>query len=256
VLDARGPNNSIVQGAASSLLAVIEAATVIERGLADAMLAGGSGTLVANSSLPFRGWEQLSQWNGPPEGASRPFDARRSGIVPGEGAATILLESREHAERRGAKLLARIAGFGRRFEPVRPGQPLAGAAIEQSLDAAMNGAGMQPADVGHVNAHGEGSVGFDAVEARAIHKVLGEVPVTAPKSYFGDLGAGSGAVELAASVLALMHGRVPPTLNYESPDPACPINVIHGAPLASDKPAIVLNQSSTGQAAAVVLARP
>ncbi len=256
VHDARGPNNSIVQGAASSLLAVIEAATCIERGLADAMLAGGSGTLVGNSCLPFRGWEHLTKWTGPPAEASRPFDAGRSGIVPGEGAATLVLESREHAQRRGATILANIAGFGRRFAPPRRGQPVNSKAIEGAIAAALSSADIQPGDIGHVNAHGESSSTSDAVEAQAIQSTLGNVPVLAPKSYFGDLGAGSGAVELVISVLALVHDRVPPTLNYQAPDAACPVNVIHGSPLVGASPtAVVLNHSSTGQAAAVALTR-
>jgi 3-oxoacyl-[acyl-carrier-protein] synthase II len=255
--DARGPNNSIVQGGASSLLAIGEAMMVIERGLADAMIAGGSGASVSFNSLPFRGWEQLSKWPGDPAGASRPFDAQRSGMVPGEGSGAFVLESREHAELRGAKILARLAGFASRFEPVRTGQRLQGTAIRQSIQAALAAAKLTAADVGHVNAHGESSVKHDRVEAQAIRDTLGNTPVTALKSYFGDLGAGSGAVEMAASVLALVHGRVPPTLNYETPDPACPIHVVRGGPLTGAKPAaVVLNQSSTGQAAAVVLTEP
>jgi 3-oxoacyl-[acyl-carrier-protein] synthase II len=94
----------------------------------------------------------------------------------------------------------------------------------------------------------------DRIEARAIYDCLGDVPVTAPKSYFGCLGAGTGAVEMACSVLAVARGQVPPTLNYEQPDPTCPVNVIHGAPLPVEKPfSLLLNQSETGQAAAVVL---
>jgi 3-oxoacyl-[acyl-carrier-protein] synthase II len=256
-LDARGPNNSIVEGGASSLLAVIEAVKVIERGQADAMLAGGGGSLVATSCTPFRGWEQLSKWAGPPAGASRPFDAQRTGIVPGEGAATLVLETRSSAEKRGAKILARIAGTARTFEPTPAGKALTGSAIQRSITGALQAASLQPADVGHVNANGEGSITADAVEAQAIHRVLGDVPVTAIKSYFGDLGAGSGAVELLASVLAISEGCVPPTLNYETADPACPVNVIHGQPLATDKRvAVALNQSNTGQAAAVVLCAP
>ena len=255
--DARGPNNSIVQGGASSLLAIGEAMMVIQRGLADAMIAGGSGANVSFNSLPFRGWEQLSRWQGEPAGASRPFDRQRSGIVPGEGSAAFVLETREHAERRGAKVLARLAGFASRFEPVRSGQRARGTAIGQSIEAALAVAGLAASDVGHVNAHGESSIEHDRVEAQAIHAALGDVPVAAYKSYFGDLGSGSGAVELAASVLALVHGRVPPTLNYESPDPACPVNVIHADPLVGARPtAIALNQSTTGQAAAAVLTQP
>jgi 3-oxoacyl-[acyl-carrier-protein] synthase II len=256
-LDARGPNNSIVQGGASSLLAVVEAVKVIERGQADAMLTGGSGSLVATSCLPFRGWEHLSKWNGTPAGASRPFDAQRSGIVPGEGAATLVLETRASAEKRGATILARIAGTARTFEAPRPGQAITGSAIERSITGALAAASLTAADVGHVNANGDGSVAADAVEAQAIHRVLGNVPVTAPKSYFGDLGAGSGAVELLASVLASADGRVPPTLNYDTPDPACPVNVIRGQPLATEnRVGVVLSQSNTGQAAAVVVCAP
>jgi len=255
--DARGPNNSIVQGGASSLLAIGEAMMVLARGHADAMIAGGSGANVSFNSLPFRGWEQLSKWHGEPAGASRPFDAQRSGVVPGEGSGALVLETRAHAERRGAKILARLAGFASRCEPVQSGRPAQGAAIRQSIEAALAAAEMKPADIGHVNAHGEGSIEQDRIEAQAIRATLGDVPVTALKSYFGDLGSGSGAVELAASVLALIHGRVPPTLNYESPDPACPINVIHGGPLVGAKPtALILNQSTTGQAAAIVLTEP
>lgn len=256
-LDARGPNNSIVQGGVSSLLAICEAMMNIERGQADVMIAGGSGSSVSFNSLPFRGWEQLSQWPGEPAGASRPFEAQRCGVVPGEGSAALVLESREHAEKRGARMLARVAGFASRFEPVVAGQPLRGTAIRQSITAALASADLTAAQVGHVSAYGESSVEHDRVEARAIRDTLDNVPVTAPKSYFGDLGAGSGAVELAANVLALVHGRVPPTLNYETPDPECPVNVVHGSSqLVSQPTAVVLSQSSTGQAAAVVLTCP
>jgi 3-oxoacyl-[acyl-carrier-protein] synthase II len=253
--DARGPNNSIVEGGVSSLLAVSEAASVIERGQADVMLAGGSGSATSFSCMPFRGWEPLAKWRGEPVAACRPFDARRSGIVPGEGAGVLLLEAREVAEARGANILARIAGYSSRFEaPPGPWQPRSGRAIRQSIEAALQSAGLQPADIGHVNAHGESSIAEDRAEAQAICAVLGDVPVTALKSYFGDCAAGSGAIELIGSVLALVHGRVPPTLNYDEPDPECPVNVVTGNPLSlAKRTAIALNQSLTGQAAAVVV---
>jgi 3-oxoacyl-[acyl-carrier-protein] synthase II len=255
--DARGPNNSVVAGGVSSLLAISEAASVIERGLADVMLAGGSGSATSFSCMPFRGWEQLATWRGEPHEACRPFEARRSGIVPGEGAGVLLLEAREFAEARGASVLARIAGSSSRFEaPPGPWQPRTGRAIRQSIEAALHAADMRPVDIGHVNAHGESSVAEDRAEAQAIRGVLGEAPVTALKSYFGDCAAGSGAIELIGSVLALLHGRVPPTLNYDEPDPECPVNVVGRQPQPLEKPtAIVLNQSLTGQAAAVVLVR-
>ena len=256
VHDARGPNNSIVQGGASSLLAMMEAAMAIQRGHADVMLSGGSGSSAELTGLAFRGWEQHSQWKGDPAGASRPFEAQRCGIVVGEGAATFVLEERGHAERRGAKILGRIAGFASRYDP--PGGwnvPRSGQGIKHSIAGALAAAGMKPADIGHVNAHGDSSVRGDRVEAQVIRELLGDVPVTAIKSYFGDLGAGSGAVELAASVLGLAAGHVPPTLNYEVPDPACPVNVIHDKPLPADKKVVLkLNQSLTGQAVAMVIA--
>jgi 3-oxoacyl-[acyl-carrier-protein] synthase II len=250
--DARGPNNSIVQGGASSLLAVIEASYVLERGHADAMIAGGSGAPLSINALTFRPWDDFSKWQGPADRAPRPLDARRDGMVPGEGSACLVLETREHAERRGARILARIAGFASRFE--KP--PIRGGALASAMQGALAQAGVTRDCVAHVKAHAGGSVELDAVEAQAIRQTLGDVPVTAPKSFFGDLGAGSGAVELAACALALSQGRVPRTLNYEVPDPRCPVNVVHGESLASDKPAAVaLNLSHTGQAAAVVLVR-
>jgi 3-oxoacyl-[acyl-carrier-protein] synthase II len=255
--DARGPNNSIVEGGASSLLAIIEAASAIERGHADVMLAGGSGSIASFSCLPFRGWKQLSKWDGQPAAASRPFDARRSGLVPGEGAAMLLLESRDHAQLRGAKILARLAGRASSFEP--PGNPWAertGRAIKQSIVAAMADAEISPADLGHVNAHGESTIAQDRQEAQAIRETLGDVPVIALKSYFGDLAAGSGAVEAVGSLLAMEHGQLPPVLNYEHPDPACPINVVSGQMQPLEKPAaLLLNQSNTGQSAAIVFIR-
>jgi 3-oxoacyl-[acyl-carrier-protein] synthase II len=255
--DAQGPNNSIVAGGVSSLLAIAEAAAIIRRGQADAMLAGGSGSMASVSSLPFRGWRHLSTWEGQPAESLRPFDAQRCGTVPGEGAGVLLLESREHAQRRGARPLARIAGWASRCQP--PAAPWAvrsGRGIEQAIVAALRSAGFDPSAIDHVNAHGEGSLAEDRIEAEAIRATLGGVPVTAFKSYFGDLGAGSGAVELIGSILALVHGQTPPTRNCEQPDPACPVDVIRHAPRPVERPAVLaLNQSWTGQVAAVVLAR-
>ena len=126
--------------------------------------------------------------------------------------------------------------------------------MRQAIRAALSGAGLEPTDIGHVNAHGVSTIEMDRAEATAIAGELGNVPVTAPKSGFGHLGAGGGAVELAASVLGMERGLVPPTLNYEHPDPACPVNVVHGEPLAG-RPgtAVAVNLCSTGQAVAVAL---
>jgi 3-oxoacyl-[acyl-carrier-protein] synthase II len=128
-------------------------------------------------------------------------------------------------------------------------------AVRRAIVAALEHADLRPGDIGHVNAHGLSTIGDDRSEAEAIRDTLRDVPVTAPKSYFGNFGAGGGAVEMAVSLFSLMEKQIVPTLNYERPDPACPVNVVHGEPLPSDKPtALVLNHSGTGQAAAVALA--
>jgi 3-oxoacyl-[acyl-carrier-protein] synthase II len=254
--DARGPNNSIVEGGVSSLLAVSEATAAIERGHADAMLAGGSGSMASFSCLPFRGWAQLSKWQGDPASASRPFDSKRCGLVPGEGAGVMLLEAREHAERRGARILGRIAGYASRFEPpATPWAKRSERAIVHSITAALTSANLQPADIGHVNAHGEATIEQDRLEAAAIRETLGDVPVTALKSYFGDLAAGSGAVELIGSILALGKDKIPPTRNCDEPDPGCPIQVVRAWQAMERKAVLALNQSNTGQTAAVVVVR-
>ena len=255
--DARGPNNSVIEGGASSLLAFLEASQVIIRGHADVMICGGSGSSVNIGALAFRGWKHLSQSPGPADETPRPFDARRDGTVPGEGSGMYILEAREHAEARGAKILARFLGGSQLFEPEVTGQPQRGTAIAGTISAVLARANIRPHDIGFVSASASGSPEGDAVEAQAIERTLGQVPVTAFKSYFGDIGAGSGSVELVASILALQNGSVPPTRNYLQPDKACPVNVVRGELLPLEKQVfLALNQSTTGQAATVVLAAP
>jgi 3-oxoacyl-[acyl-carrier-protein] synthase II len=198
-----------------------------------------------------------SQRHDDPAGASRPFDANRDGIVNSEGAAAVILEPESRAEDRGAKVLARVLGSASAFEPHRNGQALKGTAIRHVIDSALKAAGLKPNDVGFVVAHGASTINDDRVEAQAIRETLGDVPVTAPKSLFGHLGAGSGSLEMVLCVLAFWHGLVPPTLNYEHPDPQCPINVVHGQALPLGRPtALILSHSPNGQAVAVVLGGP
>jgi 3-oxoacyl-[acyl-carrier-protein] synthase II len=255
--DARGPNNTITLDEVSSLLALQEAVQVIQRGAADAMLTGGTGTRVNLTRILYRGDSRWSHRHDAPAAACRPFDADRDGGVIGEGAAAFLLERREHAEARGATILARVlacsAGFGRKANAYYPTRD----AVEISLRHALDQAGLAPGDIGHVNAQGSSMPDPDRVEAQAIRNVLGDCAVTAPRSFFGCLGSGSGAVEMVASVQALAEGVVPPTLNFETPDPECPVNVIHGDPQPVERPfAMLLNQAETGQAVAAILAAP
>jgi len=251
--DARGPNNTISLGDVSPLLAVAEAADVIRRDQADVMIVGGTGTRLNVTDFLWRGAERVAcNGAGPPATVCRPFDARRSGMVYGEGAAQIVLESRDHAARRGARSIARVAATASRCELSADDKRPTGDAVRRTIRAALALADMEPSEIGHVNAHGNSTREDDSIEAQAIRDVLGNVAVTAPKSYFGNLGPGSGMVELVISLLALQHERVPPTLNYETPDPECPVEVVTDLQPTDRTSFIKLNHNTTGQAAAVV----
>ncbi|HQU43725.1 MAG TPA: beta-ketoacyl-[acyl-carrier-protein] synthase family protein [Pirellulales bacterium] len=255
--DARGPNNSHSLAEASSLMALGEAVRVIERGDADVMIGGGTASRIHPVLWVRSMLQEVTRRRDEPERLSRPFDASRDGFVNGEGAAALVLERREHAAARGAKMFARIVGYGTSHERRFDGRPPEGGATRRAIVAALRSAGLRPSDIGHVNAHGLSTIGDDRAEAQAIRAELGDVPVTAPKSYFGNLSSGTGAVEAVASVLALVHGRVPVTLNYERPDPACPVHVVAGRPLTGCKPtALLLNHSVMGQAVAMVISAP
>lgn len=252
--DARGPNNTICQGDISSQLALIEAASIIARGQADVMITGGSSSRLSVTTMLYHGTDHLSSRVDCPAQACRPFDATRDGTVHGEGAAAFVLESEEHAVARGAPILARICSWGLSFGDQPTGDRSKRHAIRRSIEKSLERAALQPADVGHVNAHAGGLRDDDAIEAAAIAQVLGDVPVTAPKSFFGTIGSAGGAVEMAASLLALQHGQVPVTLNYSNPDPDCPVRVVHDEPMVARHPtAIVVSRANTGQVATLVL---
>lgn len=255
VQDARGPNNTIHQGDVSGLQAIVEAARVIQRGAADVMIAGG-----ASSRATPLDWAihcvvgRLSRRNDDPATVLRPFDADRSGEVYGEGAAVFVLESRRHAEARHARVLARLLGLGVACEAYH-GRAVQGIGLRRAMALALKEARLSPAGIGHVNAHGMSTLADDPVEAHAIRDVAPNVPVTAPRSYFGNLGAAAGAMELAASVFSFASGLVPKTLNYQRPDPECPVPVIREEHLTASRPsALAVNWTRIGQAAAIVLA--
>jgi 3-oxoacyl-[acyl-carrier-protein] synthase II len=255
--DARGPNNTVTLGEVSTLSAFCEATRVLRRGQADAMIAGGVGGKIHPAYWARHQVMGYSQHNGDPAAACRPFDALRDGLVYGEGSGALILETQQHAQRRGTPVLARILGFAATFEPCHDGQLCQGTAIRHAILAALRAAEMTPADLGYVIAHGSSTVNSDRIEAQAIQATLGDVPVTAPKSYFGYLGAAAGALEAVLGVLAFAQGLVPPTLNYEHPDPQCPINVVHGQPLPIGRPnVLILSHSPQGQAVALVLGGP
>ena len=255
-LDARGPSNSITLCRCSSLAAIIEAARTIERGSADVMVGGGCGNRI-NQDFQTR---TRSYFTAPrrddPASLPRPFDADRCGSVMGEGAGAFVLESREFAEARGAKIYATVKGFAQANEPTLHETRPTGMAIQRSIRSALQRADLKPSDIGLVNPDGLGAEHDDRVEAEAIRATLGDIPVSATKGNFGDLGSGTGAVELAAAVLAMQTGTIPPTRNHEKTAADCPINVVHGQPGTLNTSAILkMNQTRMGRAFTIVLTR-
>ena len=229
--DLRGPSNSLTLREASGHLAVGEACVTIQRGMADIMVAGATGTRVhpmktvhaiqtEQVALPDGDMDDPTCW-------SRPFDRSRKGMVLGEGAAVLILEELSHAERRGASILAEVVGHAAGAAVDLGGIGRLRAALSNVYRLAIDAAGITPSDLGHVHAHGLSTLTGDREEAAALGDVLSDavprIPVVAAKSHFGNLGAGSGLVECIASILAVQHGELFPLLNYEIADEACPV---------------------------------
>jgi 3-oxoacyl-[acyl-carrier-protein] synthase II len=253
--DARGPNNTVTLRRCSGLAAISEAVRTIERGQADAMICGGSGNRMnplflarskTHNLVPTANENAVSH--------PRPYDANRRGTVLSEGAGALIIESRETADARGAKQFARVLGFSSTFEPAVYQVPLTGHAIRAAIRQAMRDANCKPEELSHVNSDGLGGIWEDRIEAEAIHDELGDVPVTSPKGNFGDSGSGSGTIELIASLIGLQKGLIPPTLNCDNIDPACPIRVVHGLPQPCQKTKVLsLNHTRSGRSVAVVV---
>jgi 3-oxoacyl-[acyl-carrier-protein] synthase II len=257
--DLRGPNNSLTMREAAGNLAIGESFRTIQRGHATLMVAGATGTrILPMQAIHALQTEQMARDNGDPAKASRPFDKGRTGMVAGEGAGMIVLEELESARSRGAEIYAEVRGLGSAniSDPQLRGR--CDAALARAMRAALADAGASPDEVGHVNAHGLSTIERDADEARAIREVFGEradrLPVCAPKSNFGNLGAGSGVVELAASVLALREGRLPRVLNYETPDSECPLAVVNDDQTPPGRSFLNLSVTPQGQAAVLYVA--
>lgn len=255
--DLRGPNNSLTMREAASNLAVGEAFRTITRGHAELMVAGATGTRVhPMKAVHAIQSEQLATNGSDPTKAARPFDLHRQGMVLGEGAAAVVLEDLEHAKARGATIYAEIVGHGSSQVSDRHSVAHRKQALANAIRMTLADAKATIDDVGHIHAHGLGSKNCDAEEAQAIREVFDAradtLPVTAAKSYFGNLGAGSGLVEMIASMLALQNGKLFPILNYETPDPECPI-VAAKSGMSPGRSFLNLNVTPQGQASAVMV---
>ncbi|HKD37096.1 MAG TPA: beta-ketoacyl-[acyl-carrier-protein] synthase family protein [Pirellulales bacterium] len=258
--DLRGPNNSITHREAAANLAVAEAFHTITRGSADIMAAGATGTRVhPMKSVHAAQQEELASNGVAPERASRPFDLHRNGMVLGEGAGLVVLEELESAKARGATIYGEIVGTGSSQATDKNYVARRDVALANVMRRALAEAIATPADVGHIHAHGLSTHTSDADEAKAIRDVFSDladrIPVTAAKSNFGNLGAGSGIVELIASSLALQNNRLPPILNYETPDPECPITPADADHAKPGDSFINLSVTPQGQASAIMVRR-
>jgi 3-oxoacyl-[acyl-carrier-protein] synthase II len=226
----RGPNYCTVSACASSAHAVGLAYRSIRTGEADVMIAGGTeATITPLCVAGFAAMKALSTRNDEPEKASRPFDAKRDGFVLGEGSGMVILESLEHARARGARILAELKGFGQSADAYHMTAPAPeGAGAQIAMREALADAGLAPEDIDYVNAHGTSTPANDATETTAIKAVFGDrahqIVVGSTKSMTGHTLGAAGAVETVISALVCREGRIPPTINYEEPDPACDLN--------------------------------
>ena len=261
MLGLRGPNTSINSACASATDALGQAFNMIRSGAADILLAGGTEAIITPVAVATMGlMGALSKgYNDTPQKASRPFDLHRDGFVLGEGAGVMVMESLEHAQARGAQILAEYAGQGWSFDaaddaaPDAEGQSLA-------MKRALKSAELAPPEIGWLNAHGTGTPYNDKTETAAIKLAFGEaayrVPISSTKSMTGHLAAAAGAIEAVASVLAIRDNMIPPTINLDTPDPECDLDYTPNTARAAQVDAVLSNSFGMGgQNAALVLRR-
>jgi 3-oxoacyl-[acyl-carrier-protein] synthase II len=227
-----GPNMAVVSACASGTNALGEASEIIRRGSADVLLSGGTEAVIVPIAMAGLGvMTALSTHNEEPERASRPFDLNRDGFVMGEGAAILVLESLEHAQARGARIVGEISGYGASNDAYHISAPAEnGAGAVLCMRNALKSAGLSADDIGYINAHGTSTVLNDKSETAAIKTVFGEnayrIPVSSTKSMTGHLLGAAGALEALICVKVLQDSILPPTINYETPDPECDLDYV------------------------------
>jgi 3-oxoacyl-[acyl-carrier-protein] synthase II len=253
-LGIHGPGFSVASACATGAHAIGEAMRMIDRGEADAVVAGGTeAALVGLCLAAFRRMGALSR-----EGISRPFDVRRDGFVMGEGAAVLVLEREEHARARGVQIFARVTGYGASNDAFHITQPEEnGRGAIEAMELALKDADLAPSDVGYINAHGTSTPINDHVETKALRQVMGDdgPPVSSCKGAIGHTLGAAGAIEALACVQALHRGALPPTLGLEQIDPECDADHIAGAPREAPDLKVALSNSFGfgGQNATLVL---
>jgi 3-oxoacyl-[acyl-carrier-protein] synthase II len=258
---ARGVNYTPTSACASGATAVGEAFRNIRHGYQDAVIAGGTEASLCGLGVGgFIAMRALSTRNDEPERASRPFDRGRDGFVVAEGAGVVVLESLEHATARGARILAEVIGYGASADAFHITAPAPGGeGAMRCIQQALGDAGIAPSEVGYINAHGTATQYNDASESEAIRKVFGAhadaVAVSSTKSMTGHTLGAAGGIEAVYTVLALDRRRLPPTINYEEPDPACDLDYVPNAPRDTDARVALSNSFGFGGANACLVFR-
>jgi 3-oxoacyl-[acyl-carrier-protein] synthase II len=228
----RGPVSNCLTACAASSQAIGEAYEWIKRGDADLALSGGSHSMIYPLGLAGFGLlKALSTHNEEPQKASRPFDSKRDGFVLGEGAGAVILEDLSHALKRRARIYGEVVGYGSTTDAYRmTDMDPEGTGAARAMEIALAKGGLRPEDVDYINAHGTATVVNDAIETMVIKKVMGplasKVPISSIKSMLGHMIAAAGAVEVIACLMAMRDGVIPPTINYEEPDPECDLDYV------------------------------
>ena len=249
---AKGPNSATATACSAGAHAIGDSFRLIERGDADAMICGGAESAITPMSVAgFASMRALSTRNDDPVHASRPFDLERDGFVIGEGAGILILEELEFAKKRGANILAEIVGYGMSgdaFHVTMPDETGSGAI--RVMQRAIKDAGIIPQDIGYINAHGTSTPYNDKFETLAIKKVFGEtaydIPVSSTKSMTGHALGAAGGLEAVFSVKVLMENKIPPTINYVTPDPDCDLNYVPNAPIDAEVDFVLSNNFGFG----------
>jgi 3-oxoacyl-[acyl-carrier-protein] synthase II len=250
--NAKGPNYATVSACATSAHAIGDAFRTIQYGDADVMITGGAEATVTPMAIGgFANMKALSERNDSPESASRPFDATRDGFVMGEGAGIVVLEELEHALARGAKIYGEIVGYGATGDAYHLTAPAPdGEGAQRAMKRALRDAGLTPADVQYINAHGTSTPANDLNETRAIKAVFGEhacnINVSSTKSATGHMLGAAGAVEFVICTKVVGEGIIPPTINYQNPDPELDLNYTPNVPVERDVTAAISNSFGFG----------
>ena len=260
ITGAKGPNSTVVTACATGAHALGDSLEIIRRGAADVMICGG--TEAAVTQIGVAGFGNMkamtSKYNDNPTKASRPFEAGRDGFVIGEGAGVVVLESLEHAEARGAHIYCELGGYGMSGDAYHMTQPAAGGeGVARAMIAALKDADVQPEMVGYINAHGTSTPLNDKNETAALKTVFGDhaykLAVSSTKSMTGHLLGGAGGIEAIAAALAIHSGVLPPTINYENPDPDCDLDYVPNVARNQQVDVAVSNNSGFGGHNAVIV---